>query len=66
MKRKTSLDIIGSSHCLYSLITQCLMDEPDKRPTTREVNSQVEDIKEVNGYVSIMCKLYSFLISNEF
>ena len=53
MRRKSSLDRIGSSHCLYPLITQCLMDEPEKRPNTRAVNSTIADIKEANSSVSI-------------
>ena len=54
MKRKSSLDRIGSSHCLYPLITQCLMDEPEKRPSTRDVNSSMTDIKEANSSVSMI------------
>ena len=49
MKRKTSLDRIGSNHCLYPLITECLMDEPDMRPTIREVNSSVTLILEAHS-----------------
>ena len=54
MKRKSSLDHIRSSHCLYPLITQCLMDDPEKRPNTREVNSSIADFKETNSNVSTM------------
>ena len=54
MRGKSSLDSIGSSHCLYPLITQCLMDEPEKRPNTRAVNSTIADIKEANSSVSMI------------
>ena len=54
MKRKSTLDRIGSSHCLYPLITQCLMDEPEKRPSTRNVNSSIADINEANSSVSMI------------
>ena len=59
MKRKSSLDRIGSSHCLYPLITQCLMDEPEKRPSTRDVNSSIADIKEADSRVSIRLVMFS-------
>ena len=52
MRRKSSLDLIGISHCLYPFITQCLMDEPEKRPNTRDVNNLITDIKEANSRVS--------------
>ena len=54
MRRKNTLDRIGSSHCLYPLITQCLMDEPEKRPSTRNVNSSIADINEANSSVSMI------------
>ena len=36
-KRNSSLSKIGSEHCLFSSIVYCLMDDPDRRPTAREM-----------------------------
>ena len=54
-KRKTSLDRVGSDHCLYPLITQCLLDNPDRRPTTREINSSIGRLVEAHCSVSYIC-----------
>ncbi len=40
-KRKKSLDQVGSDHCLYPIITECLYDRPDQRPTTRDLNQHL-------------------------
>ena len=56
MKRKSSLDRVGSDHCLYSLITQCLLDDPDMRPTTREINSSIGRLVETHCSVSYLCE----------
>ena len=56
MKRKTSLDRVGSDHCLYPLITQCLLDDPNMRPTTREINSSIGLLVETNCSVSYLCE----------
>ena len=37
-RRKTALDAVGEGHCLYPIITECLFDNPDQRPTTRDLN----------------------------
>lgn len=44
MRRKSDLDRIGLSHCLYELIRQCLHDEPEERPTTCEVNRVLKEL----------------------
>ena len=38
-KRKRWIDKLAEGHCLRDVILQCLKDEPEKRPTTAEVNS---------------------------
>lgn len=40
-RRRRSLDKVGSHHCLYPIITECLMDDPKKRPTTRQLNDSI-------------------------
>ena len=40
-KRKKSIDTVGKGHCLYPIITDCLFDNPDQRPTTRDLNSRL-------------------------
>ncbi len=37
-KRKGAIDKMGTGHCLYSLVLQCLSDAPAKRPTTANLN----------------------------
>jgi hypothetical protein len=39
LKRKKWIDELEQDHCLRDLILGCLKDEPEKRPTAREVNS---------------------------
>ena len=41
MKRQTSLSKIGTQHCLYQSIVKCLMDNPKKRPTARQMNNEL-------------------------
>ena len=55
MKRKKSLDRVGSDHCLYPLITRCLLDHPNMRPTTREINSSIGRLVEAHCSVSYLC-----------
>ena len=43
LKRKESLDDLGSDHILYNLIVSCLEDKPDTRPTMEDVKSQLEN-----------------------
>ena len=39
LKRKRWIDQLAQDHCLRDVIMQCLKDEPEKRPTTAEVNN---------------------------
>ena len=38
LKRRKSLAEVGEGHCLYPIITECLFDNPDRRPTARDLN----------------------------
>ena len=44
MKRKRDLETIGHDHCLYPLIMRCLHDDPNNRPTTRELNLILKEL----------------------
>ena len=44
LKRRKALDKVGEDHCLYALITSCLSDLPEKRPSTNEVNVQMKQL----------------------
>ena len=37
-KRKPWVDMMGVAHPLYSVVMSCLMDHPDHRPTSKELN----------------------------
>ena len=39
LKRKEWIDQLSQDHCLRDLILNCLKDEPEKRPTTSDLNS---------------------------
>ena len=41
LKRRRALDVVGEGHCLYPIITECLFDNPDQRPTSRDLNSRL-------------------------
>ena len=41
LKRRRALDAVGEGHCLYPIITECLFDNPDQRPTTRDLNGRL-------------------------
>ena len=62
-KRRQWVDRVGKSHPLYELITSCLQDVPDKRPTTSQINAilkqlskrhprRFQDIMEMNQHFS--------------
>ena len=51
-RRKKAIDQVGKDHCLYRTIMDCLHDNPEKRPTTRAINSGLIDLSmqnEVSG-----------------
>ena len=43
-KRHTAMEALTSGHCLYELIVQCLIDDPDKRPTAWEINRTMKEL----------------------
>ena len=43
-KRRESLDLVGTSHCLYPLIHQCLRDHADARPTALGLNRKMKEL----------------------
>ena len=61
MKRRSDLEAISHSHCLYSLIMNCLHDDPDQRPTTREVNLTLKELCTRNPkkvvHIAHLCKV---------
>ena len=44
LKRRRWMEELGSAHPLYQLITKCLKDNPDSRPVTSELCSDVEKL----------------------
>lgn len=66
MKRKSGLERIGSSHCLYKLITSCLHDDPKDRPTTRKLNCVLKELctrhsKSIE-HVTRLCKVICYSV----
>ena len=45
-KRSYALNLMGQSHCLRSLVIQCLQDNPEKRPTTNDICSALESLSK--------------------
>ena len=41
LKRQRALDRVGSDHCLYPIITNCLYDNPEYRPSTTALNRKL-------------------------
>ena len=41
LKRQKALDLVGSDHCLYPIIADCLYDNPEYRPSTRPLNRRL-------------------------
>jgi serine/threonine protein kinase len=48
LRRKKWIDELEQDHCLRDLILRCLKDEPDKRPTAREVNNIMSTLNVIN------------------
>ena len=40
-KRRMSLTAVGEGHFVYPIITECLCDNPDLRPTSRDLNNKL-------------------------
>ena len=51
LKRRKSLDAVGQDHCLYPLIRQCLMDDPERRPSTDELNKYLVQLESKSSEV---------------
>ena len=43
-KRRKCLDKMGAHHCLYPLVMECLRDNPEDRPTTLQLNSNLKKL----------------------
>ena len=65
-KRKHWIDKMGVDHPLYHLVVQCLQDNSDQRPSTKELSDMLTDlctrhpmkwrtILEVHVYLSVYC-----------
>ena len=44
LKRKRWMDMLGSAHPLYPLVTKCLQDDPSVRPSILDVCFEVENL----------------------
>ena len=57
-KRTVAIDMMGKNHCLHRLVTGCLQDSPEKRPTSSQVNFTLQDlaaqfpVKDLHAIVS--------------
>ena len=51
LKRQMALKKLGKDHCMYPLITQCLMDVSEKRPTTKDLNAKLVELKATHPKV---------------
>ena len=45
-KRREWVDRVGKSHPLYELITSCLQDVPNRRPTTSQINAILKQLSK--------------------
>ena len=70
-KRRECVNRVGKSHPLHELITSCLQDVPDKRPTTSQINANLmqlskchprrfQDIIEMNQHLSRLVGGHSY------
>ena len=44
LKRQKAIDEMGRDHCLHDIVTKCLQDNPQKRPTTLELNERLNHL----------------------
>lgn len=44
LRRSKALDQVGGKHCLYPMIMRCLSDLPEKRPSTKELNTLMKQL----------------------
>ena len=54
LKRQTALDQIGKDHVGIPIIAHCLRDDPDQRPTARELNDSINTLVDKESQVSHM------------
>ena len=54
LKRQNALDRIGKDHIGMPIIIQCLRDDPAQRPTTRELNDNINTLIDKESQVSHM------------
>ena len=71
LKRRKSLAEVGEGHCLYPIITECLFDNPDQRPTARDLNYRLclltnptpevdcEEVKKLKKRISRLMSIWS-------
>ena len=45
-RRKEDLDMIGDHHPMKSIITRCLQDDPNSRPSAQEVCNLIADVSK--------------------
>ena len=68
LKRQPAINKLGSDHCLFGLITQCLLDDPQKRMSTIEINKELKqlsaqypknfhDVMEMHGELGKLTKV---------
>ena len=43
-KRRPAIDEMGGDHCLHDVVTKCLQDNPNKRPTTLKLNEMLNHL----------------------
>ena len=43
-KRRPAIDAMGRDHCLHDIVTKCLQDNPNKRPTTLQLNEMLNNL----------------------
>jgi len=64
LKRQKAIDEMGRDHCLHDVVTKCLQDNPQKRPTTLKLNEmlnhlcmkhprELQDVTEVSFMVVV-------------
>ena len=52
-KRQTAFDKIGSDHILCSIIIRCLRDNPEERPTSRQLNKLVTSLMDKESLMTV-------------
>ena len=52
-KRQTAFDRIGSDHILCSIIVRCLRDNPEERPTSRQLNKLVTSLLDKESLMTV-------------